>query len=690
MAQSPVSLTIDTGHPGHQIPADFSGLSIETGSLRSGNGGVLGNWLDDSTHFPDNFHAEMITLFNNLGIKNIRVGGGSVDMNNTIPTNADRDAFFRFVKATGLSVEYSLRLLNGSITTDTTIAKYVWTNYGKYIRSFEIGNEPDFHSYHTYPGHTVDTLIYETSPGTPGSAFPSYMADWKKFAAAVSTAIPDAKFGGPDTGSNYPVPSANGTYSDTYYNGLPWTVQFMDSTKSLGNVTGIYLHNYVGGGASHQTPQSMANAMLSAAWVNTYYPDLYNTSCVPVLKAGLPYRLTESNSFTGGLADGSTSYATALFSLDYMHWWAEHDASGVNFHNKQWVLNDTIYRDSNGNYQVHPMGYGITAFKIGGHGAVDSVAITNPDNVDLTAYAVQDSSGELFVTVINKEHDLNTPYAPAAKNAIVRISAPGMPDTASAMFLTAPGRNVLDQSGVTLGGATIRNDKPFVGKWSAIDTARAGYYVVNLPQATAAVVRIGGPFQLIGNPELYSPSGDSGVARLSKFKWGTSAGATAYEFQVSSDSTFKTVAFDTTTSAGDTTLQLSSPLNAGTKYYWRVIASDSLYTSSYASGTSFTTGAGLLSVNQQAGVPEKFALAQNYPNPFNPSTEIRFSLNRSGEMSLGVYDILGQLVDMVASGYKPAGEYAYNLNMDRYASGIYFYTLRQGADVITKKMLLLK
>jgi hypothetical protein len=117
---------------------------------------------------------------------------------------------------------------------------------------------------------------------------------------------------------------------------------------------------------------------------------------------------------------------------------------------------------------------------------------------------------------------------------------------------------------------------------------------------------------------------------------------------------------------------------------------DTLFTSSYSAAGSFTTGAGLLSVRQPIGVPEKFALAQNYPNPFNPSTEIDFSLDRSGNMSLEMYNVLGQRVDVVADGFKPAGEYSYSVNMDQFASGVYFYTLRQGAKEITRKMLLLK
>ena len=98
-----------------------------------------------------------------------------------------------------------------------------------------------------------------------------------------------------------------------------------------------------------------------------------------------------------------------------------------------------------------------------------------------------------------------------------------------------------------------------------------------------------------------------------------------------------------------------------------------------------------LSVQQTPNlVPTTFSLSQNYPNPFNPSTDIKVSLTHAGVMSLAIYNVLGQVVEVVDQGYKPAGEYTYNISMDKFASGVYFYTLRQGANSITKKMLLLK
>ena len=104
-----------------------------------------------------------------------------------------------------------------------------------------------------------------------------------------------------------------------------------------------------------------------------------------------------------------------------------------------------------------------------------------------------------------------------------------------------------------------------------------------------------------------------------------------------------------------------------------------------ALGTSGTTA-----VEQGSALPSSFSLSQNYPNPFNPSTNIKFTLKESGNASLRVYNTLGQLIMTINEGYKPAGTYNVNINMDNFASGIYFYSLQEGNNLLTKKMLLLK
>ncbi len=100
---------------------------------------------------------------------------------------------------------------------------------------------------------------------------------------------------------------------------------------------------------------------------------------------------------------------------------------------------------------------------------------------------------------------------------------------------------------------------------------------------------------------------------------------------------------------------------------------------------------GLTAVRQQpVQVPTEFNLGNNYPNPFNPATVINVTLSRAGVMSLKIYNVLGQLVKVVDQGYKAPGVYRYVVNMNNFASGVYFYTLQQGANIMTKKMMMMK
>ena len=80
-------------------------------------------------------------------------------------------------------------------------AGYIWRHYRENLASFAIGNEPDWHAFHTYAGRPRDPAIYEEVSGVPGSAYPSFLATWRSFADAVREAAPGAPLTGPDTGA---------------------------------------------------------------------------------------------------------------------------------------------------------------------------------------------------------------------------------------------------------------------------------------------------------------------------------------------------------------------------------------------------------------------------------------------------------------------------------------------------------
>ncbi len=89
-------------------------------------------------------------------------------------------------------------------------------------------------------------------------------------------------------------------------------------------------------------------------------------------------------------------------------------------------------------------------------------------------------------------------------------------------------------------------------------------------------------------------------------------------------------------------------------------------------------------------IPSENSLSQNYPNPFNPSTIISFTLNKSSNIKLNIYNVLGQRVINIADGYFNSGEHSINWNAAAYPSGVYYYELKTDSQRFIKKMILIK
>ncbi len=460
-AQSAAVTVTITNTPGYTIPWDFTGMGFEAGAV---SGGAFFN----ATNTP------LITLFQNMGVHCLRIGGGTSDgPSASVPSDSDISNLFRFAQSVGsLDIIYSLRLHNGNSATDTAIAQYIWQNDRSQLFAFALGNEPDWSS-----AQSEDPAI---------TNFTSFLEQWGSFADAITDACPGAVFAGPDTGNDVdsgPPDSSSGKWAN---NGTEWTTDFAADEAGANLVALVTQHEYVADGSTIGSVASYTGAMLSPAWDTVTNQTLYNVMAARVLTNGLPYRFTEAEDCVGGVPGASDTFAGALWLLDYMHWWAAHDCEGVNFHNTRWRTNTviTVNNTTAGQLSVYPKGYGVKAFDAGGHGSVEPLGMANPDSLNLTAYAVADFPN-YYVTLINRE------YGAGARAANVSLAFDNFPPgTVSAMSLVAPGNNVSATNGITLGGAAITNNAPWAGQWTALGSLTNGQFTVTVPSASAAIVQV--------------------------------------------------------------------------------------------------------------------------------------------------------------------------------------------------------
>jgi Peptidase family M1 domain/Peptidase M1 N-terminal domain/Secretion system C-terminal sorting domain len=115
-------------------------------------------------------------------------------------------------------------------------------------------------------------------------------------------------------------------------------------------------------------------------------------------------------------------------------------------------------------------------------------------------------------------------------------------------------------------------------------------------------------------------------------------------------------------------------------YIYRLQQQDFDGTTSYSNEVKVTAGI----------APEEFSLSQNYPNPFNPSTIIKFDVPKESKVTISIYNLLGQLVEVLAQRNYSPGSYQVVFNGERLSSGVYIYELRAGNVVLRNKMILEK
>jgi hypothetical protein len=464
-ADASVTLTVDLQKPGAAIAPDFNGLSYEITALLPVNG---------VRYFrPDN--TALVTLFHTLGLRHLRVGGNTSDRNAAqLPSEADWDSLFAFARAADVKVLYCLRLHDGDPAAAAVTVKYIMDHYAPQVDSVSIGQEPS-----AYPSEKIDTRPPGERMGAAVEKYPytSYRDHWREFAAAIIAAVPDVKFCGPSV-----------------HNNADWARKFIKDFGRDHHVGLITEHLYAGGAAGKLPSAEVGrDRMLSGEFIKVY--EKLHDGFVPAARAvGLPYRLEEVNSyFNGGALDASDTFAAALWGLEFMHWWAAHDAAGLDFHTGDRVsMNGEVsapryatFMSAADGFTIRPLAYAFKAFDFAGHGRVVPVTLNNAAGVNLSAYATLADDGSVALTLINKEHGAT------ARDAVVTLTGLD-PKSGKIILLHSPGGDVALKEGVTLGGAAIEKTGRWNGTWQALPSVPVnGSRLIHVPAASATVIQFG-------------------------------------------------------------------------------------------------------------------------------------------------------------------------------------------------------
>jgi len=136
------------------------------------------------------------------------------------------------------------------------------------------------------------------------------------------------------------------------------------------------------------------------------------------------------------------------------------------------------------------------------------------------------------------------------------------------------------------------------------------------------------------------------------------------------------------------TTKIVRQLRHNQTYWWRVRARNVAGFGSFSEQRKFRIM--ITSVDMAEDIPREFRLSQNYPNPFNPSTIIEYALPQPSHVELKIYDVLGNEIQTLVNDKQTAGVHRVQFDSQGLPGGVYFYRLRAGERVETKKMTVVK
>jgi hypothetical protein len=441
-----VGLVVRGDHPLHTISPDFMGLGYEIASVA--RPGLMSR-----------ANSVYVQLVRTLGVRGvIRIGGNTADYASYAPTapavsspyeTVVNDAVLKelgsFLEATEWKLIWALDLGRGSETDAIAEARAVLAIAGKRLLAFEIGNEPDLFSHEK---HRKPEYNYE-----------DWLADYRRYKKALRAQFPGIPFAGPDVAGK-----------------TDWVTRF---ASDEGKDAVLLTHHYYREG---QNPGSTIEKLLGVD--PKLQPELDQLQSASE-SCGLPYRICEVNSFSGGGRPGvSDTMAGALWALDYMFTLAAHGCSGVNMEtgvNQRGFISSysPIGDDEQGHYLAKPEYYGMLAFSLAGRGELLTAEV-DARSAEIKAYATRPKEGTLALTVINK--------GAGASVLDVDIGNPGQARRGSVIRLTGPAVDA--KSGISLGGAEVTATGRWEGAKAEVVRVRNGRFSLQMPPASAAIVQI--------------------------------------------------------------------------------------------------------------------------------------------------------------------------------------------------------
>jgi Glycosyl hydrolase family 79 C-terminal beta domain len=444
--QEPGTVTVHTGQALGTIAADFIGLGYEISSVA--RPGLLSR-----------ANSVYVQLVRTLGVRGvIRIGGNTSDFAayspdapavssafGTVVNDAGLRELGSFLEATGWKLIWGFDLGRGSEADAIAEAKAVLSIAGERLLAFEIGNEPD--------------LFVGAKHRKPEYGYDEWLAEYRRYKAALRGRFPRIPFAGPDAAVK-----------------TDWVTRF---AADEGKDAVLLTHHYYREG---QNPSSTIEKLLGVD--PKLQPQLEKLSAASQA-CGLPYRICEVNSFSGGGRPGvSDTMAGALWVLDYMFTLAAGGCSGVNMetgvNHRDFISSySPIGDDEHGHYSAKPEYYGMLAFSLAGKGKLLKTEI-DASSTGLKAYATDPGKGTLALTLINK----------GAVSSALTVSIDGRIQGGQASVIRLSGPSVDAQTGVTLGGAEVTSGGIWKPTKPEILPVRKGQLKVDMPAASAAIVQV--------------------------------------------------------------------------------------------------------------------------------------------------------------------------------------------------------